>query len=124
MPLSALIFSAVLIHLGIFVCYPESGQMGMLFLFVAPLMWTGLAVFTANAVSGWNRGNRIIFAVFFLLACFFSALSLMPQKDGRSPFTKIMYDEYPDGKSLFAGLLRLGIYVPRLLPPAPPEKPL
>ncbi|MDA8130874.1 MAG: hypothetical protein M0011_05155 [Elusimicrobia bacterium] len=122
MPLSALIFTAVLIHLGTFVCYPESGRMGMTFLFISPLMWTGLAIFTANAVSSWNRGNRIIFAVFFLLACLFSALTLMPQKDGRSPYTKFLYSEYPKGESVYVGLLRLGIYAPSLRPPPPPTE--
>ena len=123
MPTTALIFTAVLLQLGVFVCFTDSGRMGTTFLFIASMMWIALAIFTANAVRDWNRGNRIIFSIFFLLGCVLSALSMLPQRDARSPFTKLMYSEYPGGRAVYTGLLRLGVYAPGLLPPEPPEKP-
>lgn len=121
---SLLILLAAVLHLGVYVCYPESGRFGATFLYVSLLVWAGLAIALARAAAGAGRENKAFLAVAFGLAAAVCALSLLPQKDGVSPLRKLTSGAYPDRRSLYIGLRSLGVEAPGLLPPAAPEKPI
>lgn len=124
MPVSALFLIAALLHLGAFVCYPESGKMGPTYLYISVLLWTMFAVMLNRAALNASRENRAFIAVAFTLACAFSAISFLPQKDGVSALRKLAAGKYPDRPALYYGLRRLGIDAPGLLPPAKEETPI
>lgn len=122
--LSLLILIAAVPHLGAYVCYPESGRFGSVFLYVSLLVWAGLAIMMARVAAGATRENRAFIAVAFGLAAAVCAVSLLPQKDGVSPLRKLTSGVRPDKRALYNGLRRLGVDAPGLLPPAAPEKPV
>lgn len=122
--LSTLIAIAIISHLTAFVCYPASGRFGFTFLFVSLLLWGGLSAFLSRAAHEWKTDSKVFLGFLFTLACAFAALSFLPQKDGRSALSKFTAGKYPEKKDIYIGLLRLGVSVPALLPPAEEEKPL
>ncbi len=122
--ISTLILITVILHLAALVAYPMTGPAGYPFIIISSVIWITFAVFLANGTSSWERGNRAALTVVFVLLCAFSALSFLPQRDGSSALGKFLNGEYPDRRTLYIGLLNIGIDAPRLLPPAPPEKPL
>lgn len=121
---STLILIAAATHLGAFVSYPQSGRFGITFLLIAVLLWSGLAGFIGRAAADYKAAARTALAVVFALACAFSALSFLPQKDGVSALRKFSDGKYPDRTAVYFGLLRLGVSVPRILPPKKEEPPL
>jgi hypothetical protein len=122
--ISTLILVTVLLHLAALVAYPMTGPAGYPFLIISSMIWITFGVFLSNGTSSLERGTRTALAAVFALLCAFSALSFLPQQDGSSALGKFLNGEYPDRRTLYIGLLRIGIDAPRLLPPAPPEKPL
>lgn len=121
---SLLILITAASHLGVFVCYPESGKFGPTFLYISGLLWLAFAVLLNRAADNASRENRAFIAVAFALAAVFSALSLLPQKDGVSPLRKLTLGVYPDKRAVYVGLRRLGVDAPGLLPPAKEETPI
>lgn len=121
---SAFILIAAAAHLGAFVGYPESGRFGLTFLLISVLLWSGLGGFISQAAAFYRSGAKTAIAVVFALACVFSAVSFLPQKDGISVLRKLSYGQYPTRTSVYFGLLRLGISAPRILPPRKEEPPV
>jgi hypothetical protein len=115
-----LIIISLLVNLAAFIAFPETGRMGTTFLYVSAVLWTAFAFLLGSRLP-YGAAARALQAAFFILACAFSALSFLPQKDGFSPLRKLSDGRYPDGRSLFLGLLRLGIDCPSLLPPQKEE---
>lgn len=124
MPISAYILIAALIHLAAFIAYPMSGRFAYPFLFISILVWSSFAIFVSMGTAGWGRAAKTGLALAFSFACAFSALSFLPQKDGKSALGKLLDGNYPDRRAVYIGLLRLGVDAPRILPPAPEEKPI
>lgn len=120
-PVSFYIFIAAALHLGAFVCYPQSGRFGLTFLYVSMILWTGGAIFVNRSANYYGKAWKIAIAAGFTLMCAFSALAFLPQTDRVSPLKKLTSGRYPDGKSLYFGLLRLGVDAPGLLPPQKEE---
>ncbi|OIO02665.1 MAG: hypothetical protein COX65_05720 [Elusimicrobia bacterium CG_4_10_14_0_2_um_filter_56_8] len=116
MPISAYILIAAALHLGAFVAYPQSGRFAFPFLAVSMILWAGFSIFINRAANQYGKAWKTAIAVIFALACAFSSLSFLPQKDGISALHKLMAGKYPDRNNLFFGLARLGIYAPGLLP--------
>ncbi len=121
MPISAYILAAALLHLCAFVSYPESGRFGFTFLYVSMIFWVGGAIFLNRAANYHGRAWKAAVFSGFALMCAFSALAFLPQKDGKSPFLKLISGRYPGKRDLYVGLLRLGVDAPGLLPPQKEE---
>lgn len=121
MKATPLIILGLLLNLGAFVCYPETGRMGMTFLYVSMMLWTAFALLITRYSPGPGPAWKTVQLMFFAVACAFSALSLLPQKDGISALTKFNKGQYPDKRDVYLGLLRLGINYPALLPPQKEE---
>ena len=115
---------ALLVHLAVFVCYPQSGRMGPTFTFVSLLIWSAFALLLANAVSGLKTSDKAGVLAVYTAACALAALSLLPQKDGVSPLSRLMDGRTPAKTDIYVGLLRLGIDYPALLPPKKEEPPV
>lgn len=116
MSISALILIAAAVHLAAFLSYPHSGRFGQPFLFVSMLLWTGFSVFIVRVTENYGREGKAAFASLFALACAFSVLALLPQKDGRPALKKFLAGSYPVKADFYIGLLRLGVEVPALAP--------
>ncbi len=121
MPISAFVLIAAVLHLAVFVSYPQSGRFGFPFLYISVILWSSFAIFINRSVTRAGAFWKAALAVGFTLMCAFSALSFLPQKDGISALHKFTWGEYPDRKTLYFGLLRLGVDAPRLLTPEKEE---
>lgn len=119
--MSMLIAAGLLINLGVFVAYPMSGHMGFTFLYISAVLWTALAVLIGRSVSQLGPWPKFVIVVGFSLACAFCGLSFLPQADKVTALSKFADGVYPDQRSVYLGLLRLGINVPALRPPDKPE---
>jgi hypothetical protein len=117
---AALIFLGLLINLGAFVAFPETGRFGMTFLYLSALLWTAFAFFLGSRPPQ-SLAGQLLRAFLFAAACLFSSLSFLPQKDNINPLQKLSRGHYPDRTHVFKGLLRLGICVAALAPPPQPE---
>ncbi|MCM2267631.1 MAG: hypothetical protein NDI60_07670 [Elusimicrobiales bacterium] len=120
MTTGTLIALGLLINLGVFVCFPETGRFGVTFLYLSCLLWTAFAFFLGSRAP-FTRLGRWLRALAFAAACLFACLSFLPQKDNNNPLEKLTRGQYPDRRSVFLGLLRLGIDYPGLLPPQKEE---
>ena len=118
---STLIFFSAVCHLAVFVAYPHSGRFAFPFLAVSMILWTGFAIFMNRAMLNARAGWKAALAAGFILMSAFSALSFVPQKDGISALRKFTSGVYPDNRTLYVGLRRIGIDAPRLLPPQKEE---
>lgn len=119
--MSILIAAGLLINLGVFVSYPMSGHMGFTFLYISAVLWTALAVLIGRSASQLGSWPRFVIIVGFSLACAFCGLSFLPQADKVTALNKFADGKYPDRRAVYLGLLRLGVNVPSLRPPAMPE---
>ncbi len=106
------ILLVALLHFVVFVCYPETGPNGNLYLAVSLLAWSGfLIVISANLAFV----KLISGAVGFLFDLAFFALMLaamaltMPQLDKVSVLEKVQKKQFPDRDSVNMGLIRFGI---------------
>ncbi|MBI4351810.1 MAG: hypothetical protein HY550_10245 [Elusimicrobia bacterium] len=121
MPVSAYILTAAAFHLTVFVSYPHTGRFGFPFLAVSLILWTSFAFYLRNSLTNTGRTWKAAIAAGYALMCAFSALAFLPQKDAVSPLRKFSSGQYPDGKTLYLGLRRLGVDAPGLLPPQKEE---
>ena len=119
-----LIILNLAINLAVFVSYPMSGVMGFTFLYISALLWTAFAIFIGRIVSQGSVFIKVVLTLVFVLLCAFLTLSFLPQIDKTTALSKFSDGKYPDNRTIYMGLLRLGIDYPGLLPPAPPEKPV
>jgi hypothetical protein len=119
--MALLITLALLVNLGVFVSYPMSGAMGFTFLYVSAVLWTALAFLIGHSTARLGLLPRLVITIIFALGCAFSGLSFLPQSDKVPAIKKFADGAYPDKRSVYLGLLRLGISVPALRPPQQPE---
>ena len=115
---------ACCVHAAVFICYPVSGRLGATFTFVSVLLWAAFAILLGRPVANLKTLDKAGVLTIFALACAISALSLLPQKDGISPLSKLSDGLRPGKTDIYAGLLRLGIDYPALLPPRKEEPPV
>ncbi len=115
-----LIIAGLAANLAVFIAYPETGRMGLTFLYVSCILWTAFAFFLGRHVPS-SAGSKLAQTLGFALACAFSALTFLPQKDNTSALSKLAAGSYPDNNSVYIGLARLGINCPSLLPPPKEE---
>lgn len=120
-PISLYILIAAALHLGAFISYPHSGRFGFTFLYISMILWTGGAIFINRAANYHGKAWKTAIMIGFTLMCAFSALGFLPQKDGKSPFLKLISGQYPEKRDLYFGLLKLGVDAPGLLPPRKEE---
>lgn len=116
-----LILAAALVNLGALVCYPDTGSLGYTFIYISILLWAALALFLTRYLASAGAAWKTALFLAFALGCAFSALSFLPQKDGVSALDKVWGGKYPDKRSLYFGLLRVGVDYPALLPPRKEE---
>lgn len=121
LPISSYVLVAAALHLGAFVSYPHSGRFGFTFLYISLILWTAGAIFINRAANYHGKAWKAAIAAGFALMCAFSAFAFLPQKDGKSPLLKLISGQYPDGRDLYFGLLKLGVDAPGLLPPQKEE---
>ncbi|MEI7482838.1 MAG: hypothetical protein WCK75_10885 [Elusimicrobiota bacterium] len=106
------ILLAALLHLMVFICYPETGPKGRLYLIISMLAWSVFLMF----ISANFRFFKIISGaagILFNLALFalmFAAIAFtMPQSDRISVLEKIQNGRLPDRASMSAGLVKIGV---------------
>ena len=106
------ILLVALLHFILFVCYPETGPNGTLYLVISMLAWSGfLIVISANLafVKLVSGGLSLLFnLVFFALMLAAMALT-MPQRDKVSVLEKVQKRQFPDRNSVDMGLIKFGI---------------
>lgn len=112
MTLMLKVVAVALVHLALFVAYPETGPYGNYYLAVSLLVWSVFIIFVNSSarlvrfVSG-AAGFIINLASFGLMTTAIAAT--MPQRDGTSVLKKVEARRYPDKTTMRAGLLRFGI---------------
>jgi len=101
-----------LVHMALFVSYPETGPYGNYYLTVSLLVWSVFIIFVNTSarlvrfISG-AAGFIINLAAFGLMTAAIAAT--MPQRDGTSVLRKVQARRYPDGDTMRAGMLRFGV---------------
>lgn len=104
-----------LAHLACLILYPDTGKLGTSFLLISMLLWTAFLFYLKPATINLRKDNIIFLNILYLLLMFIALITLMPQQDSTSILNKIIRGEYPDKKSIYKGLLRIGIERPDLL---------
>jgi len=117
MPISAYILLATAINLAVFVSYPYSGRFGFTFLYLSIICWAAVAIFINRAANAYGTAWKAGIAAVFALMCIFCSLTFLPQADGVSALKKFTSGNYPDKRTLYIGLLKLGVDAPALLTP-------
>ena len=106
------ILLVALLHFVLFVCYPETGSNGTLYLTISMLAWSGfLIVISANLafVKLISGALSLLFNLAFF-ALMLAAIALtMPQLDKVSVLEKVQKKQFPDRNSLNMGLIRFGV---------------
>ena len=106
------ILLVALLHFVLFVCYPETGSNGTLYLTISMLAWSGfLMVISANLafVKLISGALSLLFNLAFF-ALMLAAIALtMPQLDKVSVLEKVQKKQFPDRNSLNMGLIRFGV---------------
>ncbi|PIS46953.1 MAG: hypothetical protein COT17_05935 [Elusimicrobia bacterium CG08_land_8_20_14_0_20_51_18] len=103
------------LHTACLVAYPETGKLGFAFLFVSFMLWTSLSIFLKPPMSGFKLDTVIFCNILYFFFMITSLLTLTPQQDSVSILNKIIKGQYPDKKSYYKGLLRIGIDDRKLL---------
>ena len=114
---TVLISLFIFAHLAAFVSYPETGRMGVTFIYVSLLLWSAFSFLICLYIPKTRPAGKAAWYLLISLACAFFTLNYLPQKNRVSPLYKLAGGKYPDRRSVFLGLLRVGIYYPALLPP-------
>ena len=106
------ILLVALLHFVLFVCYPETGPNGTLYLTISMLAWSGfLLVISANLafVKLISGALGLLFNMTFF-ALMLAAMALtMPQLDKVSVLEKVQKKQFPDRDSINMGLIRFGV---------------
>ena len=117
MPISAYILAVAALNLAAFVCYPLSGHLGFTFLYLSIIIESAAAIFINRAANYYGTAWKAGIAAVFALMCIFCSLTFLPQADGVSALKKFTSGNYPDKRTLYIGLLKLGVDAPALLTP-------
>lgn len=106
------ILLVALLHLAVFICYPETGPNGIIYLAVSALAWSGFLVFAhagLKLIKFLGGAAGLVFNLAFF-ALMLAALTLtLPQRDRITVLKKIQDRRFPDRTALSDGLARLGI---------------
>ena len=114
-PHMSLIFKILLVallHFILFVCYPETGPNGNLYLCISMLAWAGfLIIANANlAFVKFISGSLSLLFNLTFFALMLAAIALtMPQLDKVTVLEKIQNRQFPDENSIKMGLIKLGV---------------
>ncbi len=106
------ILLAALLHFVVFICYPETGPNGELYLIISILAWSGFLIMIntgfkfINLLSG-AAGVLFNLAVFALMLT--AIARTMPQRDRIPVLEKIQKRQFPDRTSFNTGLIKLGV---------------
>ena len=106
------ILLVALLHLAVFLCYPETGPYGNLFLIISTLAWSViLVVMNANLkfIKLLSGAAGLLFNLAFFAVMLLAIAFIMPQRDGVSVREKIRKRQFPDRTSLNTGLIKLGV---------------
>ena len=120
--IALLIAVSLSINLGVFVSYPMSGPMGFTFLYISAVLWCAFGILIGHATARISAWGKTVLALIFAMMCAFSGLSFLPQADKVSAIRKFSDGNYPDRRSVYLGLLRLGIDIQPLRPPQTPQE--
>lgn len=104
-----------ILHLACLILYPDTGKMGFPFLFVSLLLWTAFLFYLKPATINIRRDNLIFLNIIYVMLMLTALLTLTPQEDSVSILNKIIKSQYPTKKSIYKGLLKIGIERPDLL---------
>lgn len=121
MMMSWLITAAMLVNACVFIAFPDSGGMGIIFFIVSSLLWSGAAAASLLLSRILTKDWKAFILAVFVLACAACSLGFLPQNDGVSPLDKLLDGRYPGKLDVYKGLMRLGIDYPALLPPVKNE---
>jgi len=100
------------LHLAVFLCYPETGPYGNLFLIISALIWSVvLVVMNANLkfIKLLSGAAGLLFNLAFFAVMLAAIAFTMPQRDGVSVLKKLQERRFPDRTSLDTGLIKLGV---------------
>lgn len=106
------IMTVALVHLLIFISYPDTGPLGNYYLAVSLLVWSVFIIFVNTSarlvklVSG-ALGLAVNLGAFALMGL--AVAATMPQRDHISVLEKLQARRYPDADTLRSGLLRFGV---------------
>jgi len=102
-------------HLSCLILYPDTGKLGFPFLFISILLWIGFLFYLKSATINLKNDTIIFLNIIYILAMIVCLMTLTPQEDSISIMNKIIKGYYPDKKSIYKGLLKIGIERPDLL---------
>ena len=106
------ILLVALLHFVLFVCYPETGPNGTLYLTISMLAWSGfLIVISANLafVKLISGALSLLFNLVFFALMLAAVALTMPQLDRVSVLEKVQKKQFPDRDSIDKGLIRFGV---------------
>ena len=112
-----------LVHLAVFVSYPETGPLGSFFLFMSIIIWTALYGFSSMVLTTLKRSTLLFIYTIILMVSILSGVVFLPQADNVSVFDKVALGHYPAKLDVYRGLLRLGIDYTPFKPPPPKIEP-
>ncbi len=109
------LFIAVFVHFAFFVCFPYTGDMGIIYGLLSLLLWFGLIMFVSMGLTalGLLLGPlKFLVEIVFAASVAFSVATTLPQSDSVSPFEKLRRGRYPTEKTIKIGLAGFGIVLP------------
>ncbi len=110
------ILALAAVHAAFFICYPETGPMGDVYIAVSFLVWTSLLIFIRTGAKLLNLGYSLLgltVKVILLAIVAIAVAATMPQRDRTSVLDKIRAGRYPDRNTVSAGLRRFGVNIDR-----------
>ena len=90
-----IIFIVSLMHIVIYLCYPDTTIFGLGYLFASSILWIAFIGVINSSVRSFKDYTRnfISFLVYFIIL--YVTMSYYPQSDGKSVLDKIAEGKYP-----------------------------
>ena len=100
------------IHVALFVCYPDTGPRGNIFLCLSLLVWSAVMIFIGGSVGFLKLVTKGLIIVFYLAV--FAAMALitayaMSQTDKGSVLSKLKRKQFPTLETMREGAERFGV---------------
>lgn len=95
----------ILIHMIIFVLYPDTGKYGHHFLYGSIALWSFLYTYITLNLKILSTLSIIIKILFFILI-FLSITIITPQEDKKAILSKMMKKEFPDADTINRGKIK------------------
>lgn len=97
----------IIIHLTIFVLYPDTGKNGHNYLYASIGIWSFLAIYTSINLKLFNVFPiSIITNILFYILMIFVLLITVPQEDKKSILVKIKKGIYPKAEDIQRGKIK------------------